>query len=82
MFHTPYFQGILNMFHTLEDDDPKCFIAPLRNLRNVWVCRLKNEPHPRETFWTVIFEGMKHIQNFIKLGRTKNFRSFIFDTGL
>ena len=24
-----------------------------------------------ETFWTVIFGGMKHIQNFMKIGGTK-----------
>ena len=41
------------MFHTLEDDGPKCFIPLLRNPGNVSypgtkhsnrVCRLKNEP--------------------------------------
>ena len=54
MFRTPYFHEILNMFHTLEDDGPKCFIPSFRNPGNVSypgtkhsnrVCRLKNE-HP------------------------------------
>ena len=63
MFHTPYFQGILNMFHTLEDDDPKCFIAPLRNLRNVWVCRLKNEP-PLNRKKSVVFQAVTYGSTF------------------
>ena len=33
-----------------------------------------------ETFWTVIFQGMKHIQIFMKKGSTKHFRCFIFNT--
>jgi len=53
LLRSPYFHEILNMFHTLEDDDLKCFIPPLRNPGNVSypetkhsnrVCRLKNEP--------------------------------------
>ena len=53
LFRTPYFHEILNMFHTLEDDGPKCFIPSLRKPGNVSypetkhsnrVCSIKNEP--------------------------------------
>ena len=30
MLRTPFFYEILNMFHTLENDGPKCFTPPLR----------------------------------------------------
>ena len=59
LFRTPYFHEIFNMFHTLEDDSPKCFIPPLTNPANVSypgtkhsnrVCRLKNEPPLKDIF--------------------------------
>ena len=31
-----------------------------------------------ETFWTVIFGGMKHIQNSMKIGGKKHSRCFYF----
>ena len=43
------------------------------NLHTLLECFIQGN----ETFWIVIFEGMTHIQNFIKKGGTKHFRCFI-----